>query len=104
MIRKAFTMRLHSGQQEEYQRRHEALWEDLKDVLVSQGVHNYSIFLDPETSQLLAYAEIEDEARWQAISRTEVCQRWWRYMSEIMPSHSDGSPISETLTEVFHLD
>jgi L-rhamnose mutarotase len=36
---------------------------------------NYSIFLHPDTGQLFAYAEIEDELRWQAIAETGVCKR-----------------------------
>ena len=46
----------------------------------------------------------EDEARWEAIARTEVCRKWWRHMSDIMPSNPDASPVSEDLREVFHLD
>jgi len=60
--------------------------------------------LDPESSQLFAYAEIEDEAQWEAIALTEVCRRWWGYMQEIMPSNPDHSPVSKDLREVFHID
>jgi len=47
--------------------------------------------------------EIEDEYRWSAIAATEVCRRWWRYMSEIMPSAADNTPLSSELKEVFRL-
>ncbi len=73
-------------------------------MLREHGAHNYSIFLDPATRQLFGYVEIEDEARWQAVARTEVCQRWWRFMGELMPGNPDGSPVSVELREVFHLD
>ena len=62
---------------------------------------NYSIFLDPETRQLFGYAEIEDEERWSAIAQTPICESWWSYMKEIMPSNADNSPISRELKEVF---
>ena len=52
---------------------------------------------------MFAYAEIEDEARWAAIAQTEVCQRWWRHMGEVMPSNADHSPVAVGLKEVFHL-
>ena len=42
-----------------------------------------SIFLDAETHTLFAYAEIESEERWEAISRTDVCRRWWASMREL---------------------
>lgn len=62
------------------------------------------IFLHAETRKLFAYAEIEDEARWQAIAQTPGCQKWWRHMGDIMPSNSDHSPKSSPLREFFHLD
>lgn len=103
MIRKAFVMSVHPGHEVEYERRHRPIWPELEAVLKSHGVHNYSIFLHPETRQLFGYVEIEDEARWAAIAKTPECQRWWQHMKEVMPSNSDGSPVSHSLKEVFHL-
>ena len=104
MIRKAFVMSVDAGKEAEYARRHQPIWKELHDVLKAHGVHNYSIFLHPETRQLFAYAEIDDEARWAAIAKTEVCQRWWKYMGDVMPSNADSSPVSRGLDEVFHID
>ena len=104
MIRKAFVMSVHAGQEAEYERRHQPIWSELEAVLKSHGVHNYSIFLDPGTRQLFGYVEIEDEARWTAIAQTEVCRRWWHHMADVMPSNPDASPVSRELREVFHLD
>ena len=103
MICKAFRMSVHPEQHAEYERRHNPIWPELERVLRDHGVRSYSIFLDPATHDLFGYAEIEDEARWQAIAATDVCRRWWRHMREIMPSHPDASPISSDLREVFHL-
>ena len=104
MIRKAFVMSVAPGHEAEYARRHQPIWPELEAVLKSHGVHNYSIFLHAETRQLFAYAEIEDEARWAAIARTEVCQRWWKRMGDVMPSNPDHSPVATGLKEVFHLE
>ena len=103
MIRKAFVMSVQAGAEAEYARRHQPIWQELADVLRAHGVHNYSIFLQEETRQLFAYAEIEDEARWEAIARTEVCQRWWQHLGDVMPSNPDHSPVAHGLKEVFHL-
>ena len=104
MIRKAFVMSVDSGREAEYARRHQPIWQELADVLKAHGVVSYSIFLHAETRQLFAYAEIEDEARWAAIAATDVCQRWWRHMGDIMPSNTDHSPVAHSLKEVFHLE
>ena len=97
-------MSVDAGHEVEYERRHRPIWKELQDVLKAHGVHNYSIFLHPETRRLFGYAEIDDEARWAAIAKTEVCQRWWVHMGDVMPSNSDHSPVSLGLKEVFHLD
>lgn len=104
MIRKAFKMSVNVDAHDEYERRHTPIWKELADVLRSHGVSNYSIFLDPSTSQLFGYAEIESEDLWNKIANTEVCRRWWAYMSDIMPSNEDNSPVSAELREVFHID
>jgi L-rhamnose mutarotase len=103
MIRKAFVMSVHPGREPEYEHRHRPIWPELEAVLKAHGVHNYSIFLDPETRQLFAYAEIEDEHRWAAIAATPECRRWWRHMADLMPANPDASPVARGLREVFHL-
>jgi len=104
MIRKAFVMSVHPGREAEYERRHRPIWPELERVLKAHGVHNYSIFLHPQTRQLFGYVEIEDEARWAAIAATPECGKWWAHMAEVMPSRADHSPESLELREVFHLD
>lgn len=104
MIRKGFLMRLHPGQQAEYEERHNPIWPELQDVLRAHGVHNYSIYLERESDYLFAYAEIESEERWQQIAQTEVCQRWWASMKPLMLTNADNSPVALELREVFHLD
>ncbi len=47
--------------------------------------------------------DIESEERWDAVASTDVCQRWWKYMADIMPSNPDNSPKSADLREVFFL-
>jgi L-rhamnose mutarotase len=104
MIRKAFRMTVQPGQEAEYERRHNPIWDELRQALFQHGVSDYSIFLDPHTGDLFAYAEIESEERWRAIAATEVCRRWWRSMRELLPSNPDDSPVSRDLREVFHID
>jgi len=103
MIRKAFVMYLHSGFEEEYERRHNPILPDLEQVLKTHGVSNYSIFLHPDTNQLFGYAEIEDEEQWSAIADTPICKEWWSYMKNLMAVNDDNSPQSLSLREVFHM-
>ena len=105
MIRKSFTMTLNPGTWIEYEKRHNPIWPELKEVLKNHGVHNYSIFLDRGSNRrLFAYVEIESEERWLEIAQTEPCQRWWAHMKDLMLTNEDGSPVTAELQEVFHLD
>lgn len=97
-------MSVREGCEAEYERRHNPIWPELEKTLKEHGVHSYSIFLHPETRQLFAYVEIEDEALWNAIAATEICRKWWAYMRGIMPSNPDGSPATLPLREVFHIE
>ena len=103
MIHKAFLMSVNPDKHVEYEHRHNPIWKELEDVLKSHGVHNYNIFINPETHQLFAYVEIEDQGRWDAIAQTAVCRKWWAYMKDIMPSNPDNSPESFELKRVFYL-
>jgi L-rhamnose mutarotase len=103
-MRLAFRMRIYPDQHDEYVRRHNPIWPELESVLKLHGVRNYSIFLDPATSDLFAYAEVESLDQWKAIADTEICKRWWRHMSPMMPSNADHSPVASELREVFHTE
>jgi L-rhamnose mutarotase len=104
MVRKAFVMSVHAGAEQEYERRHRPIWPELENALLEHGVSTYSIFLHGATRQLFAYVEFKTESQWLSIARTEVCQRWWAQMRELMPSNPDNSPVSVELREVFHLE
>jgi len=103
MIRKAFVMTLHSGKSAEYEHRHNPIPDELEAVLKSHGVRSYSIFLERQTNQLFAFAEIESEEQWVAIAQTQECRRWWAFMRDIMATNPDDSPQSVELDEVFRL-
>ena len=106
MVRKAFVIQAQPGRADEYERRHNPIWPELKDALKDYGVGHYSIFLREDTGELFGYFEVEDEARFQQIGESDVCRRWWRYMTEVLVSESADSPKAkeEMLKEVFHLD
>ena len=101
---KAFKMKLFPGMEEEYRRRHDALWPEMKEMIHAYGGRNYSIFLDRETLTLFGTLEIESEEEWARSADTEICRRWWHYMADIMETNSDESPVSVDLVPVFHLD
>ncbi|MDH6364353.1 L-rhamnose mutarotase [Enterococcus sp. PF1-24] len=103
MIKKAFRMKIYPDRHEEYKKRHDELWPEMRSLLKKHGAISYSIFLEPKTSQLFAYLEIEDEALWTQTAETEVNKKWWDYMADIMETNPDNSPVSIELSQVFEL-
>lgn len=104
MRRFAFKMYLKPGFEEEYERRHAALWPELKKGIKDAGISNYSIYWDRDTNILFGYQEIEGEQSSQDMGADETTQRWWDYMKDIMETNPDNSPVTIPIQEVFHLD
>lgn len=97
-------MKLHPGFREEYRRRHKEIWPDLIRLLKESGLSNYSIFLDEETGILFAYQEQAGESSSQDLGTTELVQKWWRYMADIMETNPDNSPVTKPLEELFYME
>jgi len=103
MNRIAFKMKLKPGCEDEYKRRHDLIWPELKELLTNAGISDYSIFLDQESNTLFAVQKNEGKGS-QDLGKTEVVQKWWAYMADIMETNPDHSPVSTPLIEVFHMD
>lgn len=104
MRREAFKMYLLPGMKDEYKCRHANLFPELRRLLTESGVCNYSIYLDEDTNTLYAYQELEGDGGSKDLGTTEICQRWWAYMADIMVTNPDNSPVSVPLPEMFHMD
>ena len=104
MTRKSFKMKLYPGMAKEYEKRHNELWDEMKDMIREYGGSNYSIFLDKETNVLYGYIELQDENLWAKSADTKICRQWWHFMADIMETNPDESPVSVDLMPVFHLD
>ncbi|WP_373519357.1 L-rhamnose mutarotase [Pricia sp.] len=104
MKRLAFKMKLNRGQKELYIKRHNEIWPDLKKLLKDSGVSEYSIFLENETDTLFAFQKVSGDDGSQGLANTEIVQKWWAFMADIMETNPDNSPISIPLEEVFYMD
>jgi len=100
----AFRMRLKPGCKEEYRRRHQAIWPELRELLKDNGVSDYTIFLDEETNLLFAVQQQSGDQSSQDLGTLPIVQRWWAYMADIMETNPDHSPVTVPLEEVFHMD
>ncbi len=98
----AFTMQLRPGTEEEYRRRHDALWPDLATLLQDAGINDYSIHLDPPSGRLFAVLWRRDNHRMDDLPAHPIMQRWWHFMADLMEVNPDKSPVVTPLQTVFH--
>lgn len=103
-MRQAFKMKLKKSCEEEYEKRHRAIWPEVKELISKSGVYNYSIYLDKETGYLFAFQESSKDKGSQDLGEEELIKKWWHYMSDLMDTNEDESPVSIPLYEVFHMD
>jgi L-rhamnose mutarotase len=99
-----FKMKLNHGFRQEYIRRHGEIWPELVRLLKDQGIGNYSIFLDEETDTLFAYQEQTGQSSSQDLGTEEIVKKWWKYMSDIMETNPDNSPVTIPLEQVFYME
>lgn len=103
MEKYAFKMQLHPGMEDEYKRRHDAIWPELVDLLHQAGVSDYSIHLDRDTHILFGVLWRRDDHGMDALPDHPVMQRWWAHMADIMQTGPDNAPVSIPLTPLFHM-
>lgn len=105
MKRFAFKMYLKPGCEEEYAKRHAAIWPELVKMIKDSGVSNYSIYWDKDTNILFGYQECSGGVSSQDTDHVDpITQKWWDMMADIMEVNPDNSPLTVPIQEVFHLD
>jgi len=105
--RVGFLLEVKSARIEEYKRRHEEVWEEMREALRQNGWHNYSLFIRDD-GLLFGYFETPDsfQSALAGMSRTQVNARWQEAMAPFFES-LEGRRADESmleLEEVFHLD
>jgi L-rhamnose mutarotase len=96
-------MKILPGCAVEYKKRHDEIWPRLVFLLKEAGISEYSIFLDEETNDLFGVLNADNTNAIDQLPQQEIMQEWWKYMSDIMETNADNSPLSTPLKEVFYL-
>jgi len=99
----AFKMFLKIGAQQEYRKRHDSIWPELKMILKDKGISEYYIFLDEDTDTLFAFFTVDDLAKYNTLSNNKIMKKWWVYMTDLMETNEDDSPKVIELEKIFYL-
>ncbi len=100
----AFKMKLLPGYADEYKKRHDLIWPELKSLLRTHGISDYSIFLDDESHFLFGKMTVENVASLTSLPESSLMKKWWEYMKDIMVTNEDASPVSIPLKQVFFME
>ncbi|GHA29702.1 L-rhamnose mutarotase [Devosia pacifica] len=100
----AFKMHLHPGMAEEYKRRHDEIFPELVTLLKDAGVKDYSIHLDEETNILFGVLWRRRNHTMASLPETEIMQRWWAHMADIMATNERNEPVDTALRPMFWLE
>ena len=100
----AFKMKLLPGYADEYKKRHDLIWPELKSLLRTHGLSDYSIFLDDESHFLFGKMTVENVASLTSLPESPLMKKWWEYMKDIMVTNDDASPVSIPLKQVFFME
>ena len=105
MERYAWKARILEGKKEEYKRRHDDIWPEMKELLKSAGICNYSIWNVGD--DLFGYYECEKGIAFAAKTQAEspIVAKWNEYMSDVLDMDTDPETGAQPrLTEVFRLE
>lgn len=105
MERYAWCGRIKDGKIDEYKRRHDEIWQEMKDMLREAGVCNYSIWNVDD--RLFGYYECEHGIDFAARVQGEspVTARWNEYMDDILELEMDPETgAQKKLVEVFRFE
>jgi L-rhamnose mutarotase len=100
-----FLLQVKPARLEEYKRRHESVWPEMREALTKAGWHNYSLFLRDD-GLLIGYLETPDFDRALKVMADNAINRKWQ---KEMAHFFDGVPGRNAdeqmrpVPEVFHL-
>lgn len=104
MPRYAYQLRIREGCEEEYDRRHVAVWPELLNDLADAGVREYSIFRRGQ--QLFLYLHVDSfDAFLKRMESSEPNSRWQAMMADIfepVPGLAPGEQFA-MMAEVFYM-
>jgi L-rhamnose mutarotase len=105
MTRVGFVLKVNEGMIEEYRRRHEDVWPEMREALTRNGWHNYSLFMRDDGT-LFGYFETPGSFAdaLEGMAREDVNDRWQREMQPFFEGTDAADRMMDELVEVFHLD
>ena len=102
MQKVGFMMKLKADRIEEYQKRHDEIWDEMREILKKAGRANYSLWYD--AGNIFGYYEVEDKAAsGQILSDSPIVRQWNHWMADLLETDEAGNPRIREMDLVFYL-
>ncbi|CAN0302796.1 unnamed protein product [Phaeothamnion confervicola] len=98
----AFCLRVRPGCEDEYKRRHDEIWPEMRAMMQDAGLLHYEIHLRREDGLLFAFVVRRRDHAMDSFRANPVWRRWQAYMADILVQDGDG-PLRMPLERVFRL-
>lgn len=104
MERACFFIELKPGMEQEYERRHVAVWPELLAELSLAGVRNYTLFR--RGPLVVAYCECHPSAAeaFGRVGKTDINARWSKWFEDVIERLTDADGNLLWADEVWHQD
>ena len=105
MEKYAWSAKIVDGKENEYVKRHDEIWQELKDLLTEAGIRNYTIWKNGAT--LFGYYECEKGVEYATKMQAEspIVDKWNEYMKDVLIMELDPETGAQPkLVKVFELN
>jgi len=105
MEKYAWSAKIVDGKENEYVKRHDEIWQELKDLLTEAGIRNYTIWKNGTT--LFGYYECEKGVEYATKMQAEspIVDKWNEYMKDVLIMEFDPETGAQPkLVKVFELN
>lgn len=105
MEKYAWKAQIIDGKKDEYVKRHNEIWQEMKNLLKKAGIKNYTIWTDGK--ELFGYYECEKgiEYATQIQAKSPIVEKWNEYMKDVMIMPFDKQTGAQPqLQKVFELE
>lgn len=104
MERYAWKATVKDGMLDEYIKRHDEIWEEMKDMLHEAGIRNYSIW--NVGNDLFGYYECDSIEKASLVqANSSINAKWDEYMQDVMVMTKDPvTGAQPLLKQVFYFD
>lgn len=105
MERKAWRGRIVPGMREEYKRRHDQIWPEMKELLKKAGIRNYTIWADGD--EVFGYYECEKGVDYaNAVQAgSPIVDKWNEHMKDVLILEMDPvTGAQPEMEQMFYLE